>query len=253
MSIEILLAGGAVVAAELVRKTLQGILGAAERVERIRAWHEQYETRLGELQEKVEVVNRQEGLDVPQYWADAFRDLWLQIPFDHAERRTALAVVHGLVERADGPTLTRAREWLREVYRRFLAEEPVQGSELERLARALHAGLPVLDQERDPLVTTGTFGVVQEVEDGKARISFSIPESENDPTAPILEAYTVPVVDLPLWYGRPGTWVAWVERSYEYGGASLTKGRFEPAGVVLGTEAAVSKIIDIEMGELVGA
>jgi len=158
-----------------------------------------------------------------------FRSLWLELPRGDVARRTSLAVVHGLVERADSLSLVYAEEWLRQVYREAKTGQIKHAHELESSARALECGLPVLDPQRDPVRSRGLFGVVREIEYGQVRLSMWIHEGERDPSAPIWESCVIPTVDIPETYMELGVWVAWVERTYDFQGAMVEKGRFEPA------------------------
>ena len=177
-------------------------------------------------------------------WRSRFRKLWLRIPRVETDRRTSLAVVHGLVERADANSLASAEEWLEAVYSQLLSEVDVVAHELECSALRLACGLPVLDFERMPTSASALFGVVEELEDGEARVLMSIPEGETDATAPIWEACTVPEVDLPTAYAIPGVWVAWVDRTYDCDGALVQKGRFEPASALVAVKPPPSLLLE---------
>jgi hypothetical protein len=143
----------------------------------------------------------------------------------------SLAVVHGIVERADNFCIQKAQGWLSEVYSAIMVGNVDEAHKLEQKARRLNCGLPVLDTERDPVKTTGFFGVVREIENGEARLSILIPESKKNPRAPLWESCSVPVVELPNEYANENVWVAWIERTYDFNGIQVLKGRFEPASL----------------------
>jgi hypothetical protein len=162
-------------------------------------------------------------------WPQRFRELWHTIPREDLLRRTALTVVHGIVERSSRASLRQAYDWLTFTHERFRTGAALCPEELEAQARKLDCGLQVFDPERDPLSLTGFFGVVQNIENGVATLSIYVRETSHQTDAPVLEAVEVPAVDLPLAYALPGVWVAWVERRYQSGTATMSKGRFEPA------------------------
>lgn len=204
-----------------------------------------YDAKSREVTLKAQALARRKAsLSTADEWKDRFRKLWLSIPRAQTDRRTSLAVVHGLVERADAGALGSAEAWLEEVYGDLLSGCVVRAHELERDAVKLGCGLPVLDFERTPISADALFGVVEEVEDGEARVLMSIPEGETDPTAPIWEACTVPAVDLPVAYALPGVWVAWVDRTYDCDGAPVQKGRFEPASSLVTVKPPPSLLVE---------
>ena len=159
-------------------------------------------------------------------WINMFRELWPKIKRNDFQRRTALAIISGIVERSDKSSLWRAEEWLSRMqnYITEAKEIPLESIEIE--AHQLDLGLHLFDPERDPEKITAYFGVVQSIREGIADISFYVRETTENPEDPILESIEVLEAYLPIAYTRPGVWVAWVERQYKFG---MSKGRFEPA------------------------
>jgi hypothetical protein len=165
-------------------------------------------------------------------WCHRFRGLWRTIRRDNLPARTSLAVIQGIVERSSRTSLSRAYEWLRNTYEGLAAGTQPDPQELEAQARTQNCDLQVFDPQRDPVAVIAFFGVIGSVEEGVADVSLYVREATQRAEDPVLEAIEVPVVDLPLPYVVPGVWVAWVERKYQDGSRTLSKGRFEPASAL---------------------
>ena len=162
-------------------------------------------------------------------WTQEFRGLWKSINRDDIQRRTALAIVLGIIERSDESSLWRAEEWLSDIQNKIIESKQVLPESIEIEAHQLDCGLQIFDSERNPENIVAYFGVVQSIKEGVVDILFYTQETTENPKDPILEGVEVSVVDLPVAYARPGVWIAWVERQYKFGKTFLSKGRFEPA------------------------
>jgi len=208
----------------------------SERLEElIKAW-KHLETTSKTYDEQVEallqLLGEQEGeIDIKTRIVNLFRELWQDVSRKDERTKVSLAVVHGILERADSFCIQKAQRWLSEVYVAIMASNVDEAYKLEERARQLNCGLPVLDPERDPVKTTGFFGVVREIENGEARLSILIPESKRNPKDPLWESCSVPVVELPNEYANENVWIAWIERTYDFNGIRVVKGRFEPASL----------------------
>jgi len=164
-----------------------------------------------------------------QVWLRRLRKMWVEIPREEISRRTCLAIVQGIVERADPIPLEGASAWLQRTWVALRESSAAAPAEVESSARELRCGLPVLDAERDPTCVDAVFGVVQRVEAGEVHLSMLVRQTENDPTGALWEGCVAPVVDLPTAYASEGAGIAWVDRTYDCSGALVRKGRFEPA------------------------
>jgi hypothetical protein len=202
----------------------------------------------GELLREAEDVERKRGEErgLKETFVMFFRELWREVSIDDWQTKVSLAIVHGLVERAHDSSLQNmhTQTWLWKIYEAIKRGDVCEADEIESQARSLNCGLPVLDMERDPVRATGWFGVVREINEGKARLSISIPEGKNDPEAPLWESCTVPQVELPLEYTIEDAWVGWIERTYDCDGVPVTKGRFEPASYLPTREIADASYLD---------
>lgn len=177
-------------------------------------------------------ASAQPASDLADLWRTAFREMWAAMAGDDIGRRTALAVVHGLVERAGITAIAQHQAWLSDVYI-ALSRNTITALELEISARVSAQGLPLFDPERSPTTVTGSFAVVSSVSDGYADLSFLNSNARSDPKASLWEGIEVPTCDFPSAYCVPGVWVCWVERGYASGSTIHKKGRFEPAGPLL--------------------
>lgn len=207
---------------------LEEFLKASKRLETIsKVYDEQVEDILPEL-----LLGKQEGeIDIKTRIVNLFRELWQYVSRKDEQTKVSLAVIHGIVERADSFCIEKAQNWILKVYNKIVMGNVDEAYKLETRARQLNCGLPVLDPERDPVKTTGFFGVVREIEDGEARLSILVPDAKKNPKAPLWESCRVPVVELPNEYANENVWVAWIERTYDFNGTPVAKGRFEPASL----------------------
>ncbi len=103
-------------------------------------------------------------------FTDIYRGLWNDVSRNDIQRRTALAVAHGLVERSSEASIREESEWIDLISRSILGENCPTPQLIEGEARL--RGLYVLDPERTALLIHATFGVVHSLEKHVAKIGL---------------------------------------------------------------------------------
>ena len=167
-----------------------------------------------------------------------YRNHWAEFRRDEHDYKAIFLVLHGILER------TNPESWNEDIALYFnntfealktkRNENQILNPEtlIEFLKPALKLDLPVQAPKDLESISAikGLYGVVGEIEYGKARIHFSIPEGRTDPKAPIWEGADIDVSHLPKEYQRECAWVAWIEYQFKDGRKAI--GNFEPASTL---------------------
>jgi len=171
---------------------------------------------------------------------EAYRNSWTHISRVDYDRRAALAIQHGIVERISakrwkpdiGKYLFESLENLK--HRKFLDSSIIIQ---EILKPAINLGLKVRAPTNleDIFYIEAFFGVTQSIKEGVASIGIYMREARQHyglgetelQRVPILEGVEIKSTLLPKAYRRAGVWVGWIEYALKNGEPT---GNFEPAG-----------------------